>query len=492
MAKVSKERFAEVWREVYAEGHQGRIHEVARRVGMTYEATVNRSRYLKTHDGITLPRFDGGSNGRAKVVPDPTKANQPSDQKPGEDFREDGNDAIAEVRAFEITTLEQLLERCKVDRKVWEVERHVVNKWPVAMKMNGGKGKPQKVQKTELIQVKAWLKRIVPISTEIPPIRAAEIHIPKLPKAVIPKRSGGMKRWVILSDAQIGFRRDMRTGYLDPFHDRKAQDLALQVIRAVEADGIVDVGDGQDLANWTDKFVRSPEFVLTTQPAIDEESWWWAQRALAAPGSERHRIAGNHDERMMIAIQKHLPEAYNLRQAGQRVTGPQVLSIPYLLGLEHLGVEYHGPYPDGRVWLNDNLAVEHGDVIAGQTLGTVRKMLDTARNSIIIGHTHGVAEASKTEYPRGRKVTYSVWSIGTLARVDGSVPGRKARQNWQQAFAIVDVEPGNGLYDVHVVKIYGGAAVVNGVRFEGCDRSEEIARDTGWETMVDRTEKQAG
>lgn len=434
--EVTRETFVAVWNAVHQEKHPHRIHEVARRLKITYKAARNRAGNLR-REGVELPYFGkgGGYEFRADQanLDEAKPIDPPSDRKPGKEFREEGNDATAEARSFgEIHTLDELLRHCQVDLDVWQVERHVVNKWPVGIKTPSGEIKTQ-----QLIQVKAWLKRAVPLVTQIPPVRAAQVTLGPRRK-VQPSRSG-VQRAVIIPDPQFGFRRDMRTSYLDPFHDRQALDLALQLVEELRPDRVVWLGDGQDLAPWSDKFLRSPEFVLTTQPAIDEETWWLAETRRAVPGAQIDRIEGNHDARLLNAVMKHLPEAYGLRPGTQRIEGPPVLSIPYLLGLDQLGVEYHGPYPDGVVWLNDNLACEHGDVYTGGAVGTVKRLLETARHSRIIGHTHGVA--------------------------------------------VVDYEPGNGLYDVHVVQIYGGRCVFEGKTYQARDRVDEIAAATRYETM---------
>jgi hypothetical protein len=63
-----------------------------------------------------------------------------------------------------ICSLEQLVEHCKIDLSVWEVERFVVNKWEVGAAKDGG------IQVEPLYQVKAWLKKkvgLVAARTEI-------------------------------------------------------------------------------------------------------------------------------------------------------------------------------------------------------------------------------------------------------------------------------------------------------------------------------------
>jgi predicted phosphodiesterase len=74
------------------------------------------------------------------------------------------------IKNTRIHTLPELLEYCKVDLSVWEVERFIVNKWEMASKsVDGG------VDVTPLYQVKATLakrKEIVDAKAEIDKIKA--------------------------------------------------------------------------------------------------------------------------------------------------------------------------------------------------------------------------------------------------------------------------------------------------------------------------------
>lgn len=79
----------------------------------------------------------------------------PSDPAPPSESREftENNGVIATCRP-NVRTLDELLEFMEVDLDVWEVERHVINKWEV-----GAKDANSEVQVTPLYQVKAWLRR---------------------------------------------------------------------------------------------------------------------------------------------------------------------------------------------------------------------------------------------------------------------------------------------------------------------------------------------
>lgn len=84
---------------------------------------------------------------------------------------DEGDTKIVEWAPRErITSLDQLLKIAKIDPDVWEVEKHVVNKWEVGTadrkmwRPGAEKGErfDTKVVVEPLFQVKAWLKRKVP------------------------------------------------------------------------------------------------------------------------------------------------------------------------------------------------------------------------------------------------------------------------------------------------------------------------------------------
>jgi hypothetical protein len=80
------------------------------------------------------------------------------EKNPPSETREftDNSGVIATCRR-NVRNLQELLEFMQVDLEVWEVERHVINKWEV-----GAKDEKSVVQVTPLYQVKAWLRRKMP------------------------------------------------------------------------------------------------------------------------------------------------------------------------------------------------------------------------------------------------------------------------------------------------------------------------------------------
>lgn len=74
---------------------------------------------------------------------------------------ESNDDAVITSKSSTLRTLTDVLKTAKVDLSIWEVERHVINKWDCVAKLN-----KNKLHATELWQVKVWLKRKVPKTIE--------------------------------------------------------------------------------------------------------------------------------------------------------------------------------------------------------------------------------------------------------------------------------------------------------------------------------------
>lgn len=397
-----------------------------------------------------------------------------------------------------ILTLEDLLEAGKVDLSEWEVERYIVNKWEVGAKTaerhlewNGGRiatgfiDDPGKLTIEPLIQVKAWLVRKKPIALEptLQPvtlaIRAFEASTPFV--KTYSRNPTDWKRALILPDMQFGFRRDLHTGRLDPYHSRRALDVALQVAQSGHFDHIVALGDTLDLPEWSDKFIRSPDFYFTTQAAVVEAAWWFAQFRQAQPDADMTVLEGNHDLRMLNAISVHLASAYNLRPATE-IAMPPALSVPRLLALDAIGAEWVGGYPNGILWLNDQLACVHGEVARGTPGATAAAMVEGSTHSVIFGHIHRVERASRTLNGRADPWTIVAASPGCLCRLDFVVPGHTKKSGaagWQNGFAVAHYHP-DGRHFVDLYQIENGQVMFEGAIYAAGDRLEEIRHDTKW------------
>lgn len=278
---------------------------------------------------------------------------------------------------------------------------------------------------------------------------------------------------VILPDPQIGFRR-LDDGTMIPMHDDAAIGVALQITKDARPDHIVNLGDLLDLPEWSSKFIVLPEFVLTTQPTIDEAHRFLARQRAVAPDAEITLLAGNHDDRLGLAITRNALAALRLRQANAPDSWP-ILSLPNLLRTDDIGVRYIGGYPAGRIELahgNDTMTPLYA--IHGERLDVV-KVAKAERQSFVQGHIHRQQLHSETYEYRGHPQTVVAFSPGCLCRIDGAVPSTKSGQdergvpmrrweNWQQGLAVV-TETDDGLWSVEQIPIHHGRALWRGKEY---------------------------
>lgn len=448
-----------------------KLSEIATKMGRTERSIANRLQYLRkimAEKGLQIPER---INKRVKGA--------------GIKIEEKGNHLFLESKGRRIKSLEDLIELCEIDLKVWHIQRHKINTWEVGAKAEDKDleyidGKLHGTIRSEgltietLHQVTAWLIRKEPVAIR-PVLQSVHFKLGKYsyPKPIKPRN---MKRTLILPDTQFGFYKSLRTSKLTPFHDRAALDVALQIAQHYHIDRTIFLGDLLDLADWSDRFIRSPSMQFTTQPAAIEAKWWISQFTQATDGEEVFIIEGNHDKRMNDAILKHLEEAFELRSL-DGLDLPPLLSVPRLLALHEIGVEWVGDYPNGQVWIGDNLVVEHGDVARGKSGATVSSMVQDAHHSKIVGHIHRIEMAFKTIHNKDGIGTVEIWSVGCLCRIDGAVPAKKKRNNWQQAFAMVESFDG-GVFNVEPITIKNGRSIYRGEVFEARDRLSDLKKTT--------------
>lgn len=287
----------------------------------------------------------------------------------------------------------------------------------------------------------------------------------------IKKRDGkGYKTAVILPDVQIGFRRDIVTGELDPFHDEKAMDIAIQVIRELQPDLIINLGDLLDFAQFG-KYTQEASFALTTQAGLNRAHKFLADQRANAPHAEIRLLEGNHSRRLPNMITNNAVAAFGLQRANEPESWP-VMSVPHLLRLDELGVEFISGYPANITWINDRLACIHGHKVRSSG-STASAVVDDERVSIIFGHVHRIEAQSKTRNTREGARTVAAWSPGCLCRIDGAVPGVKGStdimgrpiktaENWAQGLMVVTYGEGDQPFWPEQIGIFNGLAFFRG------------------------------
>ena len=299
-----------------------------------------------------------------------------------------------------------------------------------------------------------------------PPIRVT-VRTPK--KA---KNPDGYETAVILPDIQIGYFRNA-DGELETTHDEDALAVALGIVRDLQPEKVVLVGDNVDAPEFG-KYRLSPAYALTTQASIDRATTLSAELRACAPHAEIVWLAGNHEERLVNATLDNLKAAFGLRRGNSKHELP-VLSIPYLCRFDEYGITYLPGYPASSYWINEKIKVIHGDKVRSGG-STAHAYLNNSKCSVLYGHIHRRewAERSRDDYDGPKTILAA--SPGTLARCDGSVPSTKGGidldgrplpivEDWQQGVGVITYEPGDGRFWYEQVAIHQGEALFRGTLY---------------------------
>ena len=291
------------------------------------------------------------------------------------------------------------------------------------------------------------------------------------PKKARTLKKAKFKKCVVVPDAQIGYYRG-RDGKLEPTHDERAIRIVLELIRLVEPNTVVCVGDNLDFPEMG-KYLTTPAYQQTTQAAIDRAALLCAELRDAAPYAKIAWLAGNHEERMPKYLLTNAAAAYGLRKGNTPESWP-VLTVPYLCRMDEYKVEYRPGYPASDYWINEKLRIIHGDRVKSSG-STAHVYLNNEKTSVIYGHIHRIETAFKTREDFDGPRTIMAASPGCLARIDGAVPSTKGGvdldgrpivryENWQQGVGIVTYEDnGDHKFSYEVMPIYNGWGMYRGI-----------------------------
>jgi len=282
---------------------------------------------------------------------------------------------------------------------------------------------------------------------------------------------------VVLPDPQIGYRL-YEDGTMDAFHDEAAMDVAIQIINYLEHEvgvqQVVNLGDFLDLPMYG-KYEQEANFAHTAQMAIDKGHIFLADQRAAAPDAKVIVLEGNHDRRMQKFISLNAMAAFGLKRANIPESWP-VMSLPYLLRLDELDIEYVDAYPAGAHWINEKLRAIHGDKVRSNGSTAAGYTNEMPHVSTIFGHIHRQEIQSRTTFDRVGKIKSMAVSPGCLCRVDGAVPSVKGSigidgkpvtyyENWQQGISVVTYKP-EGSFHVELVHIDDGKTLFRGQEFK--------------------------
>ena len=241
------------------------------------------------------------------------------------------------------------------------------------------------------------------------PIKPAKVKQVKRP----------LKVAVFLPDPQIGYRWYGGEEWA-PFHDERAIELAMQLIQKIQPDEVVNLGDMIDFPTLS-RWPQEEAMQRTIQKSIDYTHEFLSKQRANAPKAKIVWVEGNHDLRLQNYVQANAAKISGLRRANMEHELP-LLSLPYLLRLDEINVDYVGGYPKAEYYLSDSLKAKHGDCVksSGRTAAAVVEREDV---STVFGHVHRTELAYKTRHGRKGPRTQFAHCPGALCLTNGQVPG---------------------------------------------------------------------
>jgi predicted phosphodiesterase len=256
-----------------------------------------------------------------------------------------------------------------------------------------------------------------------------------------------------------------------PFHDERAIDLAQLAISETQPDNIVFVGDMIDLPSLS-RFDQRAEWQGKTQDAIDTYHNVLAQTRANAPNARITVVHGNHEQRLDNYVRRNAMEVLGLRRANMPAE-LGVLTLQHLVRYDDLEIEAVDGYPNGTLWLEDNLKFVHG-TNTQKGGSNAAKYLKEERETTIYGHSHRMEVAYRTWPTRLGHLTVAAASPGALCHIDGSVPGFNHTVNargqvvakaedWQQGLLLINHSGSN--HDITPVRISDQGILLGGKRF---------------------------
>lgn len=262
------------------------------------------------------------------------------------------------------------------------------------------------------------------ISGTTPPSKFNAFNPLRLPKSDekdwIQFKFDGCKKILVISDLHI------------PYHTTKAVTCALQDGMKEKVDGILINGDLIDF-HQISRFVRDPAKRTFKEEKQMVIAFLRRLRELFPKARIVYKEA-NHEERLWNYLVPRLPEIFDDEDVRR------ALSLPKLLNLDELGVEWVG---EKREILLGKLSVLHGHEMRSgfaPPVNPARGAYLKAKECVMVGHHHRTSE--HTETTLGRKLI-TTWSTGCLCDLR---PMYDPYNSYNHGHAIVCIDKDGGFH----------------------------------------------
>lgn len=268
-----------------------------------------------------------------------------------------------------------------------------------------------------------------------------------------------------------------------PFGDPRAMELARIAVRELMPTNIVFVGDMIDLPGQS-KYSQHPSWANSTQSSLDELHGFYAQMRADSPDSNIYVVHGNHEQRLNDYVQRNAAEVLGLRRANKQQE-LAVLTLQNLLCYDELEIKSIDGYPNGELWLEDNLKFVHGTNAKKGGINAAKYLAEEPVTTVY-GHSHRQELAYKTIALRdGASNTIAAASPGSLCMIDGTVPGFnhtfdaqggvvKKAEDWQQG--LLQVRHEGAYHEITPVRFSDRGMILNGKRYSVTAESLEYAQ----------------
>jgi predicted phosphodiesterase len=233
-----------------------------------------------------------------------------------------------------------------------------------------------------------------------------------------------------------------------PLADKGVILATLDYLRRERVDGIVLGGDNLDCGPISRHTKNKPLFRPRGQMKRDLDTFnagiLRPIEKLLPKGAFRVWLTGNHEDWAQQLIEEQ-PELEGL------------LDFPTYL---HLATRGWKVFPQGGIFKYGHLNYLHGDVLPGTGVRACQKALDIYVSSVVFGHGHTAASATKT-LPHGKRWRYQAWSMGAATRLDNHGYTKKSPTAWINQIGITEFY-GNGLFNHFPVTVLNGRFAYGG------------------------------
>lgn len=289
------------------------------------------------------------------------------------------------------------------------------------------------------------------------------------------KRGKEWKCAFIIPDPQIGLM-EYEDGSQTHFHDIDAITVMFQIMNHIESihgiDLVVNVGDTIDLPQFG-TYAQAAAYANTANKSFKITHDFLAMQRAVSPLAQIVMLEGNHECRLQKYINRLSPSISQVRRVGDEKY--PVNSLPYLLALDTIDIEYISGYPASKFYINPNLIAVHGTKARSNGSTAYQYINANPMQTVIFGHSHRFEMAYKTHDTQYGPVQNGAFSPGCLSRVDGAVPSVNGGlnldekpvthwENWQQGCGVVWYKD-SGEFTIEPIHIMKGWAVYSGVEF---------------------------